>query len=1722
MPKRLSDIIPFFLCLAFICLPCSAVATVCSNPGFDGAATISGIRNTYYPGSGTVPGGSTSVTVTGTVRGDTLKPVKAGDLILVMQMQDADINSSNSSSYGGSAPGSGYTTLNNSGMYEYAVVASVSGNTFNLSAPLQNSYRSQTATATAGQRTFQVIRVPQYSSVILGGALSAAAWDGSSGGVVVFDSAGSLDWNGSSIDVFGMGFRGGGGQCSNSNGTGDTLANTDYRTRQNSGVINLAATGTGTGATARGSVPNASKGEGVAGTPKLVFNGTTVTNTLINGYPGIAGSGSDFGRGAPGNAGGGGSDGDSANNDENTGGGGGGAFSIGGMGGYGWTGLTPPGFMTGGFGGYSVQMEPGLLVMGGGAGAGTTNNCTGGNLHGDASSGAPGGGIVIVRARTITGTGTISANGLPANNTVQNDASGGGGGGGAVLVFATNNNGSLGSLTINARGGNGGSNTGGGSPHGPGGGGSGGFIAVTTATGVAINVQAGVNGTTAASATSTAEYGSTASSGGYRIYTLQPTDIPGTGANALCSPLLTVSKSTVKAETVRGGTTGYLITVTNASGYGTATGVVLSDTLPGTPAQFTLASTDSITLTGNAVRSSSSDPAAGSTALSWGTFTIPGGGSVTIRFTVTVPVTTSLDTYQNQATVLYNNPAAGSPGATATISPGATYYTGGGVVPGSNYASGATTQEDVTVWAPATLTKAFAPASIAAGVASTLSIVLSNSNSVPLNNAAFLDSYPAGVTNTATPGGVITGAGCFGTVSAAAGGSSVALSGGVVPAGGSCTVSVNVTFTVAGNYTNTIPGGALSNSRNITNTAPAVATLNQTGTQPPTVTKSFYPALIQQGAHSTLTISVYNGGTTTNLTGIAFTDNLTNMQVAATPSATTTCGGVLTANAGATSISLAGGTLNAGLSCTITVQVTSGVVSTATGHPNTITGISSIQSGAGPNSNTAYLLVAATPGIAKAFLPTTIAPGAASLLTFTISNTGNIPLTSASFSDTMGNLKIASAGAAGGTCVGASENSMSGGTSNIVIKGLAIPATGSCTVIIPVTSTVSGLQSNIANGVSSTETPTPGPPSSAATVNVLFPPRMAKSFFPGGIQSGATSTMTFTITNVNSIALSGVTFSDTLSNMQVHATAAAGGSCSGAGGNTFTAGQSGLLAFTGISVPINSSCTVTLVVTSTVQSPSGGHPNSVSGATSSQTGTVVPGPPDTAYLTVLLPPTITKAFSPPSIAVSPAATTIIFTLTNPNTVQLTGGIFTDTLQANLVTTTGTQYYINGTYPGPTTVINRGSCLGVIPAGGAGAPSPLTFNGITIPANGSCTIMVDVRSTVTGNYSNVTSGVSTAQTPTAGPISNTATLSVGRVGISKVFSSPTIAAGATSRITFTVDNDSGAARTISFTDSFPAGMTLAPSFLVSNTCGGSVMNTTNSTLAVSGNTGFGLFAASVASNSTCTLVISVTAATAGTYNNTTSGVDYGAGVGPVSNTATLTVVNKPGIVTSFSPAAIDVYATSNLTFTLSNSNNITLSSANFTDTFTGFRVASPATIGGTCAGVTSAPPLVSGAASVNLTVPNLLPGSCTITIPVTSSANGTYTNTASGVTTTQTGVVAGPASNMATLTVNLLPLQASKVPNVMSASPGTLVSYNIGYSNPNVTTPLQNVVITDPVPLYTSYDSASCGSLPPGVTSCNISFTPPPTGLGNGAITWTLGGTLTAGSSGTVKLVVRIQ
>ncbi len=563
---------------------------VCATPGKDGAGgTLTGVVNAYYPpGSavGTVNAGATSVLLGAAAAAPAAQTaIASGDLLLIIQMQNATINSTNSGAYGDGVPGDpgyGATNPGSSGLFEFVTATSalpVTGGTLTFTGTgptggLLNTYvnaaAAPTTNPTAGQSTFQVIRVPQYTSATLSSGLTALPWNGKTGGVLALDIASQLTLGGT-VAVDAKGFRGGAGQLYTAATTPPTPLATDY--------ITLSTQTT-----------NASKGEGIAGTPRFIANSTltAATDTGNEGYP----NGS-FARGAPGNAAGGATDAHPTANDQNDGGGGGANGGRGGTGGFGWNSAG----LEGGFGGKAFPATTSAILMGGGGGAGTTNNGsfwnpstdTGGSTSntcptpctGINSSGTAGGGIVIIHTGSVVGTGAITSNGQAALET-ENDGGGGGGAGGTVLVFA--NSGGLSGLTSSATGGNGGitwpeqaPGAFPGNRHGPGAGGGGGVVFTSSSPGVA-NVSGGIPGWTTLA---NDPYGATSGQPGVSAIALAITETPGTQSGAYCAGAdLAVTNAGTPNPVIPGNNITYTQMATN-NGPLDAINASFSEAIPG-------------------------------------------------------------------------------------------------------------------------------------------------------------------------------------------------------------------------------------------------------------------------------------------------------------------------------------------------------------------------------------------------------------------------------------------------------------------------------------------------------------------------------------------------------------------------------------------------------------------------------------------------------------------------------------------------------------------------------------------------------------------------------------------------------------------------------------------------------------------------------------------------------------------------------------------------------------------------------------------------------------------------------------------------------------------------------------------------------------------------------------------------------------------------------------
>jgi hypothetical protein len=692
----------------------AAQAQVCAVPGKDAPGTIGGVINRYHVGNGNRAVGNTTLTL-GAASG-AAGAVAVGDVLLIIQMQAVTLNTSNDERYGdgvgtnNSRPGSsisqanGYTALDNAGAYQFLRVTAAAGNNITFTPALTSAYTQNAGSTT--RRTYQVIRVPQYPSVTIDGAnpVTPLPWNGLVGGVVAMDVAGRLTFTGAGphIEASNRGFRGG------VQGVNDSAFP--------SGTLLYRGTATADGG---------SKGEGIGGTPQYVqtsvaggYNSgtrfsdgapTSVNNGAAGGYPN-----GDFLRGAPANAGGGG-------NSHNAAGGGGGNGGAGGNGGqtYNGDGLLD----TGGYGGSRAPQTGVLLAtnifMGGGGGSGSLNDGTS-----PRGAGGNGGGIVMVRAGTFSGPGILRADGQRGwDSNVSNDAGGGGGAGGSVLLIAGSGHGNV---TVQARGGDGAdsnlnntntsipSPTGvqgnccGGEREGPGGGGGGGAVYANAAPG-SMDLAGGINGKSREDLFLGFSGNMQANPGGVGTSdaTFASSSTPGVLPGYECLPVLTVSKLTTSpARTVPPDTTAaYRIRVNNAATSGAVTGVSLGDTLP---PPFTLSGTTAVVTYG----AGASGPASpltvtGTSTLVMGApgnpttgFTLDSGASLTLSFNVSLNAATS-GTYNNPATADYTDPTrltgvAALAGTNPTASPGSTDAIGN-VAGGSNYAAGASTQEDVVI-----------------------------------------------------------------------------------------------------------------------------------------------------------------------------------------------------------------------------------------------------------------------------------------------------------------------------------------------------------------------------------------------------------------------------------------------------------------------------------------------------------------------------------------------------------------------------------------------------------------------------------------------------------------------------------------------------------------------------------------------------------------------------------------------------------------------------------------------------------------------------------------------------------------------------------------------------------------------------------------------------------------------------------------------------------------
>jgi hypothetical protein len=534
--------------------------------------------------------------------------------------------------------------------------------------------------------------------------------------------------------------------------------------------------------------------------------------------------------------------------------------------------------------------------------------------------------------------------------------------------------------------------------------------------------------------------------------------------------------------------------------------------------------------------------------------------------------TSFIGTVIAQASVTFNTSATSSGRALALT---------GAVTLDSNTVS--VTSCAVPVNAPV-ISKSFNNPSIIAGGDSILTLTLSNPNSADASiTAPLIDTFPSGVS---VFGDASTT--CGGTVGAPIGSSAVSLTGGAIPANGSCTVTVDVTAPAAGAYINSLPSGALMTS-NGNNVAPAVATLTVTPLTtpvqvPPTLAKSFNPATVPTKGVSTLVLTLNNSNSVVDTMTAPLTDQFP-AGLTVDGDASTTCGGTVAAPMGSTAVTLTGGIIPANGSCTVSVMVTPDCECS---YYNSVSA-GALQTDNGKNAAPAVATLTATkavlggtPTVNKFFFPAEILPGASTTLTITLSNTDATAATlTAPFTDTLPSGMVVyglPTTIPDNTCGG--TLTASNGSASVTLTDGQIPANSTCAITVFVSVPNAGTYVNslkigtlkTSNGNNANQADATLVVSASAGAGT----QLLKNFSPATIDNDGISTMTITLMNPYPVAaMLEVPLVDNMpAGMVVY-----GGASNTCGGAVNAPPGSSIVTLTGGSIPANGFCTMSVQVT---------------------------------------------------------------------------------------------------------------------------------------------------------------------------------------------------------------------------------------------------------------------------------------------------------------------------------------------------------------------------------------------------------------------------------------------------------------------------------------------------------------------------------------------------------------
>jgi hypothetical protein len=222
--------------------------------------------------------------------------------------------------------------------------------------------------------------------------------------------------------------------------------------------------------------------------------------------------------------------------------------------------------------------------------------------------------------------------------------------------------------------------------------------------------------------------------------------------------------------------------------------------------------------------------------------------------------------------------------------------------------------------------------------------------------------------------------------------------------------------------------------------------------------------------------------------------------------------------------------------------------------------------------------------------------------------------------------------------------------------------------------------------------------------------------------------------------------------------------------------------------------------------------------------------------------------------------------------------------------------------GNVVIPNYASVVFTATTGGSGQTGTFTFN-----STGTRTLATDVNGVANaGTFT--ANGIAGAYTVdvAAGPAPH-ATFNLTNAApptLGKAFGAASIAVGATTSLTFTINNPntSTALTGIGFSDTLPGGLAIATPNGLTGSCGGGTITATQNTIVIS------LSGATLAQSTGCTFSINVTATGAGSKINTTGAITSIEGGNGATAMASLTV-NKATTTTALTTACPTTFVAS---------------------------------------------------------------------------------------------------------------------------------------------------------------------------------------------------------------------